>query len=104
MQMITKYLAITSQETVTGLTRSLQNPEFWESSISGDPARESSAGLSYFKIQAETVPSSKSCCAWKPSVQTSGFIPALISTYVVVSSGTLPTEFSQQPRKSPNTA
>lgn len=65
------------------------------------PGRRIKCWVVYFKIPAETVPSSKSCCAWKPSVQTSGFILALISTYVVVSSGTLPTEFSQQPRKSP---
>lgn len=100
--MITKSLGILSQETLRAPTESLKMPvlveqHFWT------PGRRIKCWVVYFKIPAETVPSSKSCCAWKPSVQTSGFMLALISTYVVVSSGTLPAECSQPPRKSSGT-
>lgn len=100
MQMITKSLGIISQNTHNGTDSQLAHPPSRAPGGPprlGTPACKSSAGVVYFRIPAETVPSAQSCCAWKPSVQTSGFPLALIPTYVVLSNGTLPTEFSQQP-------
>lgn len=56
--------------------RVLGKQHFWR------PGRRIKCWVVYFKIPAETVPSSKSCCASKPSVQTSGSLLALIPFHV----------------------
>ena len=65
--MITKSLGIISHETLTGLTQSLQTPEFWKKSISGAPAGKSSAGLSISRFRQKLSPAPRVAVPGSPA-------------------------------------
>ena len=57
MPMSMECLRTLSQETLRGDRRgACKTPEFWESSVSGDPTGESSAGLSISRFQQKLSP------------------------------------------------
>lgn len=65
--MITRSLGIIPQDTLKGLTPSVQTLEFWESSVSGDPARKSSAGLSLSRFQQKLSPAPRVAMPGNPA-------------------------------------
>lgn len=83
MQMIPQILGNYISRNTNGTDSEPASPRVREEQHFWRPGRRIKCWVVYFKIPAETVPSSKSCCAWKPSVQTSGFILALISTCLI---------------------